>query len=42
MESLVVIAGLGHGAGVELAGAIGGADEGPDDALEVDLHRFLG
>jgi hypothetical protein len=35
------LARLGHGAGVELAGAVRGADVGPDDALEVDLHRAV-
>src|SRR6202171_3934920 len=32
---------FGDGAGVELAGAVGRSDIGPDDALEVDLHRAL-
>jgi hypothetical protein len=32
------IAGLGHGAAVELAGAMSGTDIRSDDALQVDLH----
>ncbi|MNV81176.1 hypothetical protein D3C71_1748230 [compost metagenome] len=32
---------LGDGAGVELAGAMGRSDIGPDDALQMDLHGLL-
>jgi hypothetical protein len=35
------LASLGHGAGVELAGAVRGADIGADNALEMDFHRAV-
>ena len=35
------VAGVGHGAGVELACAMRRADEGADDTLEMDLRRAL-
>ncbi len=34
-------AGLGHGARVELASAVGGADIGANDALQMDFHRAV-
>jgi hypothetical protein len=36
------VAGFCDRAAVELSGAVGGADEGSDDALHVDLHGLLG
>ena len=36
------VTGLRHRAAVELPGAVGGAGEGSDYALHVDLHRLFG
>lgn len=41
LDALAVASRLGHGAGVELSGAVRRSDKGPDDALQMDLHGLL-